>query len=392
MRRRERGAALLLVLWMFMLLGVLAFDFGQYMRDDAMGAVNLAEETRGYYLAVAGMNRAIYDQFIAEDQAQALGDGAEVPPVEDQPLLLPVDGNWHPLALLGGKVEVRMTDEAARIPLGVSLDPDEDGDLNAGTLGTLLTAAITNLVRGGNQTEGVDTHEQKRIQRVVNSILDWLDPDDAVRVDGAEADYYEGLEPPRAPKNGVLDSPEELLLVQGVDADLFYGTEGRPGLRDLVSVFNPRVQINLRHASGPLLQALFGIDAIEAAEVLAERDGQLDGWDLYLEHLAALAQRAGQGLVLDEEGLLTASVDDDDGGDGTDTVSAVLVEARADITSPRNQSRVAAVVLLNDLDCDAELSYCRSKVDEGVTVLRWYDRGPWTADDLPAAPDPETAG
>jgi general secretion pathway protein K len=383
------------VLWIFMLLGVLAFDFGQYMRDDAMAAVNLAEETRGYYLAVAGMNRAIYDQFIAQAQEKALGEGAEVPPVDDQPALIPVDGNWHPLELLGGKIDVRLTDEAARIPLGVPLDPDEDGDANATGLGTLLTAVVTNLVRGGNQTQGVDTHEQKRIQMVVNSILDWLDPDDEVRVDGAEGDYYEGLDPPRAPKNGVLDSPEELLLVQGVDAGLFYGTAGRPGLRDLVSVFNPNVSVKLRHASAPMLQALFGVDEVEAAEVLAERDGQLDGWDLYLDRLASMAQSAGQGLEVDREGVLVPGGDEDeDGIGGSDTVSAMLVEARADTETPRNQSRVAAVVLLEEFeDCDADvLSYCRSMANEGVTVLRWYDRSPWAAEDLPDAPDPESAG
>ena len=59
-RARQRGVALLLVLWVFMILGVLALDFSRYMRDDAMASVNLAEETRGYYLAIAGMQQALY--------------------------------------------------------------------------------------------------------------------------------------------------------------------------------------------------------------------------------------------------------------------------------------------------------------------------------------------
>src|SRR5437870_10370638 len=60
-RRGERGVALLLVLWIFMILGVLALDFARYMRDDAMASLNLADETQGYYLALAGMNRALFD-------------------------------------------------------------------------------------------------------------------------------------------------------------------------------------------------------------------------------------------------------------------------------------------------------------------------------------------
>ena len=105
-----------------MLLGVLAFDFGQYMRDDALAAVNLAEETRGYYLAVAAMNRAIYDQKIAKEleSSEQPEDAADL---EDRPLLIPVDGNWHPLELLGGRAEVRVTDLASGIPLAIPLDP-----------------------------------------------------------------------------------------------------------------------------------------------------------------------------------------------------------------------------------------------------------------------------
>src|SRR4029450_7538270 len=60
-RRHQRGVALLLVLWIFMILGVLALDFARYLRDDAMAAINFADETRGYYVALAGMNRAILD-------------------------------------------------------------------------------------------------------------------------------------------------------------------------------------------------------------------------------------------------------------------------------------------------------------------------------------------
>ena len=43
LRTRERGVVLLLVLWVFMTLGVLALDFSQYMRDDATTALNFTD-------------------------------------------------------------------------------------------------------------------------------------------------------------------------------------------------------------------------------------------------------------------------------------------------------------------------------------------------------------
>jgi hypothetical protein len=43
----------------------------------------------------------------------------------------------------------------------------------------------------------------------------------------------------------------------------------------------------------------------------------------------------------------------------------VRVEARADVSVPRNQARVAAVVKLED------------DTSEGVVIMRWFDRAPW---------------
>src|SRR5438128_1922034 len=89
-RRRERGVALLLVLWIFVILGVLAVDFARYIRDDAMAAVNFAEETRAYYIALAGMNRTIFEADRAKERTAS--GGATPPPAvddadaEDEPL------------------------------------------------------------------------------------------------------------------------------------------------------------------------------------------------------------------------------------------------------------------------------------------------------------------
>src|SRR5262245_18891192 len=76
---RQRGVALLLVLWAFMILGVLALDFGRYMRDDAMGGANFAEETQGYYTAYAGMQTAL-----RKSRVRLQNPGAEDPTAQGQ--------------------------------------------------------------------------------------------------------------------------------------------------------------------------------------------------------------------------------------------------------------------------------------------------------------------
>lgn len=60
---------------------------------------------------------------------------------------------------------------------------------------------------------------------IVDSVLDWLDSDDDRRPYGAEEDDYQQLSIPYPCKNGPMDSIDELLKVQGVTPDLFYGED-----------------------------------------------------------------------------------------------------------------------------------------------------------------------
>lgn len=68
---------------------------------------------------------------------------------------------------------------------------------------------------------------------VIDSILDWLDTDEDARPYGAESSYYEALNVPYECKNGPMDSIDELLKVQGVTPELFYGEDdNQNGLLD----------------------------------------------------------------------------------------------------------------------------------------------------------------
>lgn len=62
-------------------------------------------------------------------------------------------------------------------------------------------------------------------EEIADAALDWLDEDDEPREFGAEADHYSSLDPPYAPKNGPMETVEELLLVRGVTPALVFGTD-----------------------------------------------------------------------------------------------------------------------------------------------------------------------
>ncbi|HBJ37716.1 MAG TPA: general secretion pathway protein GspK [Planctomycetaceae bacterium] len=68
---------------------------------------------------------------------------------------------------------------------------------------------------------------------VADAILDWLDDDEEARPNGAELEFYSTLPTPYAPKNGPIDSVEELLLVRGVTPALLFGVDAnRNGVID----------------------------------------------------------------------------------------------------------------------------------------------------------------
>jgi type II secretory pathway component PulK len=102
---------------------------------------------------------------------------------------------------------------------------DESGKIN---LNSLLQIDPT-----GNVVSQMLTQLPNMSQDVANSILDWIDPDDTTRQDGAENDYYSTQSPPYQCKNGPLDSLEELLLVKGVTPQLLFGNDrNRNGVLD----------------------------------------------------------------------------------------------------------------------------------------------------------------
>ena len=134
---------------------------------------------------------------------------------------------------------------------------------------------------------------------IVNSILDWIDPDNNTRLDGAEEDFYQASEPPYLPKNGPIDDITELLLIKGIreNPDIFYGPGTNSALPSRINKrTNPRLgfnadvpvypvglkdlftpvssgRINLNTADVTVLQMIPGMDERMASEVIRLRAG-----------------------------------------------------------------------------------------------------------------------
>jgi general secretion pathway protein K len=150
---------------------------------------------------------------------------------------------------------------------------------------------------------GVDAGQMTPI---VNSILDWIDPDDTTRLQGAENDYYQGMNPAYFAKNGPIDDISELLLIKGIrdNPALFYGVAATnyqanfftsrnnrfgagPGTFSeltvgLTNLFTPLSdgKININTASAEVLQLVPGVTREAAEGIVGARAGEDDGTGL----------------------------------------------------------------------------------------------------------------
>jgi general secretion pathway protein K len=318
----ERGVALIVVLWIFIFLFVVAFEFSASVREEATAAHRFSDETQGYYLAVAGFERGLYN-FL---QQQQVGPPSQLP---DPKKSDPFDGSWREENFGGGVFRVRLIDESGKVNIN---RVNEE----------VLRRIFTNL--------GID---ELRREILVDSIMDWRDPDDLHRVNGAENDYYSGLSPSYSAKNGPLDSVEDLLWIRGMTADLFFGyaendessrvQPQRIALKDIFTVDSPIDRVNLRTASAEVIHAVMGIPVEKCRAFIEERKKASE------KTLADLLPLLGIGSGDPALQLFIFT-----------NPSVVAVEAEGRLADSRVVRRVKGIVRLGGA--------------QGYELLRWLDR------------------
>ena len=316
----QRGVALIVVLWIFIFLFVVAFEFSTAAREEASAAHRFSEETAGYYLAVAGFERGLYDllkrQGGAPAQAKAQNDD-------------PFDGAWREESLSAGVFRVRLVDEAGKININ---------RVNEETLRRIFT----NL-----GLDGV------RRDTLVDSILDWRDEDNLHRANGAENDYYGALMPAYSSRNGPLDTVSDLLWIRGVTRELFFGRDDMDrasnepwsgiALREIFTVDSPIDRVNLRTAGAPVIHALTGI-SLERCRAFVEERRKLS--DKTLNDLLPLLGIGANDAVMQSFIFTNPSV--------------IAVEAEGRSAESRSARRIVGTVRLGG--------------GRGFEVLRWLDR------------------
>ncbi|MEY6432703.1 type II secretion system protein GspK [Thioalkalicoccus limnaeus] len=233
---RIRGIALVLVLWVIALLTVMALGLTATQRTETSLTRNHVDTVRFRALAEAAVHYAL------------LHLSAPVPVEWRQSSEIWAADGWPRTWIFAGEtLEVRVFHEASRI------------DLNHAS-GERLEALLHALDIPPDEATAL-----------ANRILDWRDPDDLRRLDGAEDSDYEAAGRPYGSKDGPFSSVAELQQILGMTPPLYRAIE------PAVTVDIGSDQVDEELASALVLAALQGLSLEEAEERLRLRDEQLLG-------------------------------------------------------------------------------------------------------------------
>ena len=240
----NRGMVLITVLWVVIVISFISLSLAAAVRVEMRAIEDSFDSERAFFMAKSAAEVVFRD------------------------LQKPDSLKGSPVLKEGGSYVVPFSSGEARVHL----------ESNGGLIN--INGASDRVLESMFASLGVD--EPLRGQ-LVDSIIDWRDPDDVPLPQGAEiADYGQVIRTgKRLPSNDSFASLDELMLVRNMTPQVFFGhievDEGDRsyrrirGLRELITLGPERNHVNVNEASEDVLKALPGMTSESVARIILER-------------------------------------------------------------------------------------------------------------------------
>lgn len=251
-----RGSILIITLWVLSLLTILAVNLGFTTRSQLHYARHLQNRLKMYYLAKAGIERAIIE--LINDEIQGIDTLIE-PWANNDELFkeMPLGEGFITVSY---QLQLQGEDNVGEeITLYGAMDESSKIDINRAPIKILITL-LERIGEVGTE-EAVD---------IAGAIMDWRDANIVTSPGGAEDKYYQGLDMPYECKNEKFQIPEELLLVKGMTPEIF------SKIKEVITVYGTG-KVNINTASYPALYALGLSESLcrQIVEFRQGRDGEM---------------------------------------------------------------------------------------------------------------------
>jgi general secretion pathway protein K len=290
--RQDRGIALIIVMMVILVLAVLAGSFAYSMKVETKLARNTSYESEMEWLGRSGVERGkwLLSLPLLSPPPESMYTGGTQPWAVENP---------------GSTNELYATAKLKKIDMGVGIIDISIIDLERKFSLTAVTEANSAVLERALALVGADSSD---IPTIIDSYLDWVDPDNKTHLGGAENSDYLAMKPaPYYCKNGFVDDMHELLLLKGMNEQIFWGTKRvgeAPDRRDargremrmkrpmspdlaglqasgsgvgLIDLFVPfhgaGAMVNINTASAEVLQLIPGLPPDMAQAIARERNG-----------------------------------------------------------------------------------------------------------------------
>ena len=229
-RRRQRGVAFVLVMWVIAMLSVLLGSFALVARTEGLQSRHLFDTTTARYAAEAGLNLAVYALSRSDPTQKWVADGRVYAVTFDEI-----------------QVELEITDDSGKI------------DINAADV-----TALKNLFMG----VGV---EEAPAEELADAIQDWRDPDGLTSPHGAEHGDYRAVGLPYSPRNAPFETLSEIQQVFGMNYELYVKIE------PAITMFSGRSTPSAAYAPIEALMSVPGMTLEQARQLIAQRQALAPG-------------------------------------------------------------------------------------------------------------------
>lgn len=280
--RARRGMVLVVVLVVVSLLTLAALTFSQLMLAERE-----ATELTGRHLQA----RALAESGI--DYVRSML-------TQDETSLIEMGGTYNNPYELSGMLVVDDTDLRSRGRFAV-ISPNLENGYYSGIrygLEDESTKLNLNVVAQYDNGREILLKLPGMTEDIADAILDFMDADDDIREFGAESEYYSVLVPGYEPKNGPLDSIDELLLVREVTPSLLYGVDAnRNGNADSMEPDSQSL-INVDNSDGSLNSGWASYLTVHSYESTTSEEGEAK-IDLNQDNLQTLYDELTEALSAD---------------------------------------------------------------------------------------------
>src|ERR1041385_1343859 len=210
-QRQDRGIALIIVMMVILVRAVLVGGFAYSMKVETRLARNTAWESDMEWLGRSGVELGKYclAMHLASPAPENLYSGlnqlwAGGPPNPTNEVLAGI--NLKDVQLGPGKFTVTIQDLERKFNLSALAEGNPQSQI-------ILERAL--LLVGADSSD---------IPTIIDSYFDWVDPDNKPHLAGAESADYLRMPAPYYAKNGPVDDIRELLLIKGMNEQIFWGT------------------------------------------------------------------------------------------------------------------------------------------------------------------------